>query len=400
MLGQVLMPADKQTSCAHYRLEKLLASEVGKRTFLATALSPYTNCPVGSLQESQVIIKLLLFGPDLPAEEYLEPTNAIPFELPVSLPYLESFEVETPLGEGLVLVKPYADVYRSNTHYSHTHCSQRGLPAKQAAIPSVGSANKSSTAFSKGSSKAFTHQSDRTQRSSQKLSSRRFSLPTTPTASQPLTHSTYSVFRIRQTPQKLEVRCPESRISEGLISTDTDATRTESVELWLSIFLALVVFVGGSVAITGSIWVGVAIAAILPLLFHLLVGKRDQANHIAILRITDESEGRAFVSLMTVNRPTREQNGNLNSSPAQSKLHASRLSIKDVKVSYTLRLVPRQSPLMTQVSFTFHNPSVHCRRLRIVGSYQEMRWLSCHFAQWGHMRTQLSTQLPTSHSDK
>ncbi|MEL6554751.1 MAG: hypothetical protein AAFQ63_14985 [Cyanobacteria bacterium J06621_11] len=388
MIGQVLEPVAQDTSYARYRLDQLVASEVGKRTFFATALSSHADSPVGSPAESQVIVKLLLFGPDLPAEEYLQPVSVSAFDLPVSLPYLESFEVETLLGAGLVLVKPYVDMHRSGAYHSGAHHSE--LKTGGAAV----SGEASVAAFSRepavnraSSSHGFTNRySDRIA-----LSSQNISLPSTSSSAPfptPLTQPTYSVFKLSRTPQKLEVKFPSARVSEGLLSTDM--TRTESVELWLSVLLALVVFVGGGVVLTGSIWVGIGIAALLPLLLQLLVGRGDRPNHLATLRITDESEGRAFISLTTTSPPIRDRNGRVNGLPTQSTLHGSRLSIESVKISPVLRLVPGQSPLMAQLSFSLHNPPAHCNRLRIVGSYQEMRWLSHHFAQWGHNRNQVA----------
>ncbi|MEM6869168.1 MAG: hypothetical protein AAF528_12400 [Cyanobacteria bacterium P01_C01_bin.121] len=333
-----------------YRITKLLSQEVGKRTFLATE----------EVSQSQVVVKLLLFCPDMAEEEAsLAQQDSLPsYELPAHLPYLESFEASTPLGDGLVLIKSYAEDPESLQQL-----------VRHSAV---------ATGASSGDCTRRHSDSPQNKQPSQKAA-----------AAVPTVHPqfAYGAMRISAMPEKLLVQFPESYVHSGLIaSEDNSQTPTEAVEMWLLIFLGLVIFVGGVVAVTGSILSGIVVAALLPVLYRVLVGPPKRRARIAKLRVTSETDGRAFISLTSMRLPIRDRYGRVNSGPSESKLHGSRLSIKTVKVSPKLMLSPDLNPIKAQLSFTFHNQNWHSKNLNIVGSYAEIRWLSHHLAEWGRSR--------------
>lgn len=86
-----------------YRIRSLLGRQVGRRTFLATDLDTQTS----------VVLKLLLFGPDFTWEDFklFEREAAILKELdhPAIPRYLDSFDINTELGNGFVLVQTYLE---------------------------------------------------------------------------------------------------------------------------------------------------------------------------------------------------------------------------------------------------------------------------------------------------
>ena len=346
-----------------YRITKLLSQEVGKRTFLATE-----EC-----SQSQVIVKLLLFSPDLAEEEAAlaeQQTTLSAYELPAHLPYLESFEASTPLGEGLVLIKSYAEVSTNSSQ----DLSQ--MPARHLSLVSNES---SSTQMRRRSDSPVQQQTVQQQSAS-------YTAPATVSTVHP--QFAYKSIRINTTPQKLQVQFPESYVHTGLLASDIDSkTPTETVEMWLLTTLGTVVFVGGVVASTGSILAGIVVAALLPVLYRALVGPPTKRNRVAKLRVTSEPDGRAFISLTSMGKPTRDRTGRIHSSPTESKLHGSRHSIKSVKVSTTVMISSDINPLKAKLSFTFHNQNWHSQSLSIVGSYAEIRWLSHHLSEWGRART-------------
>lgn len=115
MLGQTISPSGDFLSDTlntassaplkepRYRLESLLGRQTGRRTFLAT----------DTRNQSQVVVKLLLFGPDFTWEDLKlferEAQTLKSLDHQAIPQYLESFEVETPLGAGFVLVQTYIE---------------------------------------------------------------------------------------------------------------------------------------------------------------------------------------------------------------------------------------------------------------------------------------------------
>ena len=84
-----------------YRIQSLLGRQTGRRTCLATDLQTGAS----------VVVKLLLFGPDFTWSDLklFEREAAVLKSLdhPAIPKYLDSFEVETEIGKGFVLVQSY-----------------------------------------------------------------------------------------------------------------------------------------------------------------------------------------------------------------------------------------------------------------------------------------------------
>ncbi|MEL6351074.1 MAG: serine/threonine-protein kinase [Cyanobacteria bacterium J06627_28] len=86
----------------HYRITEILGQQSGRRTFLAE-----------TADQSLVVIKLVLFGPDFEwvdlklFEREAETLRSL--DHPAIPKYLDSFEVDTPLGKGFALVQTYIE---------------------------------------------------------------------------------------------------------------------------------------------------------------------------------------------------------------------------------------------------------------------------------------------------
>lgn len=86
-----------------YAIQSLLGKQRGRRTFLAE----------DSQTQQPVVIKLILFGPDFTWEDLKlferEAETLKSLQHPAIPEYLDSFEVEIPIGRGFVLVQTYID---------------------------------------------------------------------------------------------------------------------------------------------------------------------------------------------------------------------------------------------------------------------------------------------------
>ena len=108
MIGQTIQRVGKKTSHSldkkpQYQVQALLGRQSGRRTFLAIA----------SDTQQPVVVKLLLFGPDFTWEDLKlferEAETLKSLSHPAIPKYLDSFEVETPIGKGFVLVQTYIE---------------------------------------------------------------------------------------------------------------------------------------------------------------------------------------------------------------------------------------------------------------------------------------------------
>ena len=99
IIGQRIGPG----GTALYRLVSLLGQQTGRRTFLA----------LDTRTQQKVVVKLLLFGPDFTWDDLKlferEAETLRSLEHPAIPQYLDSFEVETLLGEGFALVQTYIE---------------------------------------------------------------------------------------------------------------------------------------------------------------------------------------------------------------------------------------------------------------------------------------------------
>ncbi|MEL6604851.1 MAG: hypothetical protein AAFP20_16690, partial [Cyanobacteria bacterium J06614_10] len=311
------------------------------------------------------------------------------------LPYLSSFEVDTPLGPGLAMVKPYVDSAASTSEH---------LPFPLSAPQSNSQSNSQANSQAEqqsiiGTAKASEHSTKRSRRktdpsvaANQKLARQNFAR--SPQNATPSPQRSFADITLHSTPSKLEIHCPESYIREGLITAESASTFPDSVELWIAVIAGTVVFVGGSLVVTGSILCAIAVAALLPILFHELTAPHPRARKKAIIRLNDAADKRTFVSVTTLIQPKRSRTGMANGVPTESTLHCSRMSIKNIKISPALILSPGVHPLGAEIIFTFHNHNARTgNQLRLVGSYQSMRWLSHQLSAWGIARSQRSTKM-------
>ncbi|MEL6903386.1 MAG: hypothetical protein AAFP07_20800, partial [Cyanobacteria bacterium J06606_4] len=303
------------------------------------------------------------------------------------LPYLSSFEVDTPLGPGLAMVKPYVDSAASTSEHLPFPLSapQSNSQAEQQSIIGTAKASEHSTKRSR-------RKTDPSVAANQKLARQNFAR--SPQNATPSPQRSFADITLHSTPSKLEIHCPESYIREGLITAESANTFPDSVELWIAVIAGTVVFVGGSLVVTGSILCAIAVAALLPILFHELTAPHPRARKKAIIRLNDAADKRTFVSVTTLIQPKRSRTGMANGVPTESTLHCSRMSIKNIKISPALILSPGVHPLGAEIIFTFHNHNARTgNQLRLVGSYQSMRWLSHQLSAWGIARSQRSTKM-------
>ncbi len=352
LVGHLLRPIAEPSGAVHredatcegtpgYRLEQLLSREAGKRTFLATDIRT----------DAQVLIKLLLYCPD-PQENEIdaalirqEGNGLQPYELSAMLPYLSSFEVETSLGMGLALVKPYmssAGIRQPETRQPETRqpgMSQSGLSEVQHIVA-----------------------------------------PPTAQQSSVVPRTAYADFRVKSSSDQLSIQFLESRVCAGIVA-DEEGDRIED---WLLTVLGTVVFVGGTVAMTGSIMLGVIVAGLLPILFKRAVTQRGPktSREQSVIRLKRGPMGRTYLSLVTVLMPSRNRIGGV-SLPLESKLHYSRLSVKTVTVAPAFFFFSDRWKISgAKLTFTFYNHDAPSSRLCIVGTYQEIRWIHRHLLQW------------------
>ena len=311
----------EEASC--YRLEKCLSQAVGNRTFLATDIC----------SNSKVIVKLLLYCPDPQKKEiekalkHLTAAGLEPDQLPVTLPYIESFEAETRLGPALALVKPY--------------------------VQSVAQPSRSASRCQAARSQQMT----------------------------PPLQAAYTDFKVSAVSNKLFIQCLESRICEGSVSENA----RESLENSLLAVVGTIIFVGGTVATTGSVMLGIFVAALLPILFRYITNsKREQRmKSQAIIRLSQESRGRTFLSLTTALKPRWSSVSQAHAPLIESQLHYSRLSVKEVTVTSAFFFFFNGWNLLgAKLTFTFYNHDAPSSRLCVVGSYQEIRWIQRHLLRW------------------
>ncbi|MEM6599257.1 MAG: serine/threonine-protein kinase [Cyanobacteria bacterium P01_C01_bin.69] len=92
-----------KTFGSHYRVESVLGQKSGRRTLLAK----------NTENQTLVVIKLVLFGPDFTWEDLKlferEAETLKSLNHPAIPQYLDSFEVETPIGKGFALVQTYIE---------------------------------------------------------------------------------------------------------------------------------------------------------------------------------------------------------------------------------------------------------------------------------------------------
>ena len=200
-------------------------------------------------------------------------------------------------------------------------------------------------------------------------------------AAQPQT--TYADFKVQSTAQELKIHFAFDRVRERsrYRKKVIKAPKLGSSELRMALYvLATIFFVGGSVAYTGSIFLGVWIAILLPGCFWLATPQAPEAYQVsnndalklkrrASVRILKDANGQMRLSLSTV--PW------ISGKPAvlSSEIHFSNLPVRSLSTKPGL-LSPK-----IKFTLTTHNPK-RPAELTIVGSQEEIRWLRVHIGRW------------------
>ena len=103
LVGQLLGKSSEDARERRYLIVSLLGKQTGRRTFLAE----------DSQTGRRVVLKLILFGPDFTWEDLKlferEAETLKSLNHPAIPRYLDSFEMETPIGKGFVLVQTYIE---------------------------------------------------------------------------------------------------------------------------------------------------------------------------------------------------------------------------------------------------------------------------------------------------
>ncbi|MGB7086533.1 MAG: hypothetical protein WBD47_13340 [Phormidesmis sp.] len=182
--------------------------------------------------------------------------------------------------------------------------------------------------------------------------------------------TTRADFKVRSTRHALEIQFSPHRIRAHILTAS-------SAERWLFVLfvvLSTTVFVGGPVAYTGSVLLGVMIALLLPLVFKRVEPDEwAESSSKAVLRLNHDASGGTLVSLMT--RNVSSNTSERTEGTEETILHFSRLALRSLSITPTL--------LDRQLCFTLAPTSDRPdRRLRIAGSRRDIRWLCAHIAQW------------------
>lgn len=200
----------------------------------------------------------------------------------------------------------------------------------------------------------------------------------------------YADFKVQATAQELKIHFASDRVREKLTTTQrvTNPLEFGSDEWRMILFAALtVVLVGGSVAYTGSIFLGVWIALLLPACFWLMTPQAPEEykaprklKQQASIRLRKDADGRMRLSLST--KPLPLENGKrtarqvrMQAALVESKIHFANLPVRSLST--------KPGVLSPKISFvlTTHNPN-RPQKLTIAGTQEEIRWLRVHLGRW------------------
>lgn len=191
-------------------------------------------------------------------------------------------------------------------------------------------------------------------------------------------------FQVRSTPQIIEVQFSQHRIRECLVASVPEGEPTRTAVFYALVVLTTIVFVGGAVALTGSIVFGVIVAALLPGFYVLITTSKSNKlyGRKAILKLVHTPDGRLLLTLLSA---SKSQSSRPASDPLSTTLHISQMPVHSVQ-SGPIILLSETNPFCHQVSFTLMGTQSHRpNQLRITGSRQEIRWLCRHLEWWGHV---------------
>ncbi|MGC1306026.1 MAG: hypothetical protein WA885_02265 [Phormidesmis sp.] len=328
-MSEGMSEGSSEADASGYRLEQLLAQQESQRTFLAIDTDTCTK----------VVVELQLFKPGVcrsdlnmfkQAAEKLRSLAASTIP-----PYTDFFTVDTPIGQGFALVRPYVEVR-----------SDRSVLARSPAFAPL-------------------------ELSPQSISTVRSGLAAKP-------RTLRGDFKVRSTYHFLEVRFSRDRIRTGI---PDNTSPSEEGLLAIAAALSTVIFVGGAVIVASSIIAGVIVAALLPMVFKLIKSsKAKERPETATLKLTRGPDGGTWVSLTTVLvARNRKESHALGHAIAEGTPHFVQLPLRSLTV--------KTGFFGSQVSLILNEKTSRNRRLlRIAGSPQDIRWLCAHFARWDKNR--------------
>lgn len=120
LIGQHLGTPVESTGAQRYQIKSLLGKQIGRRTFLAE----------DSQTQTLVVIKLVLFGPDFTWDQlklFQREAQTLRSLQHLAIPkYLDSFDVEMPLGKGFALVQTYIEAQSLQAWVSSGHTFGEG----------------------------------------------------------------------------------------------------------------------------------------------------------------------------------------------------------------------------------------------------------------------------------
>ena len=356
---------DRRKAC--YRIERLLSQSKGRRIFLATDV----------LSQEKVVLKLLLLDED-PAQDVRpiaqSPEIAATLNYSLMLPYLASFEAETVLGSGLVMVQPYVEEKQYDSCSRH----QRFPGHRVNVEPSRRESDRS----------AARNRRIRNERDLSVISKAIVG------AIAPTPQTLNADFKVNPSFKKLEVQFLAKRLSGQcpvpLESSLTDRLFADDFEQIVFIVLGTVVFVGGTVVITGSVFLSIVVATVLPGLYSLLrAATKPQKKRArkAILRLQRTANEHVQLSLTTQSLGKRVGKGVASAwscLPAKdSTLHVANLPVTAVKVSSRLTL---RDGLCGQLRFSvMEKAGNQAYHIDIVGTHSQVKWLRNHLSEWAKL---------------
>lgn len=195
----------------------------------------------------------------------------------------------------------------------------------------------------------------------------------------------YLDFKVSSTPQELRVCFNYDRVSGDRSHRHSAPIRMMSPEeLKTALLLAIAVtIIGGTVALTGSPFLGFVVALLLPCFYFLfvplapVVELNEASKRQARVRLRRDAYGRMFVTLSTtpIPRQSSRRRAIAQSAFLESKIHFSNVPI---------RLLCTKSGLFTpKISFIVatDNPKRN-KKVSITGSQEEIRWLRVHIGRW------------------
>ena len=195
--------------------------------------------------------------------------------------------------------------------------------------------------------------------------------------------TTYLDFKVDSTPEELKIRFNYDRVSGDKPKRQPIPVGTISPEeLKTALLLVVAVtIVGGTVALTGSAFLGFAVALLLPAFYFFLVpsvpAMDEPAERQASIRLRRDNVGRMFVTLATTPLPKRRRQSR---AIAQSAFLESQIHFSNVPVRLLCTKPGLFSPRISFILAT--NDPKRTEKVAITGSQEEIRWLRVHVGRW------------------